>query len=55
MSLEIVFSDKTRQNGREFVVLRELRGQATLPRALPLQAAKAPGSLSRPSLVLNFH
>ena len=31
MSLQIVFSDKTRQNDREFVVLRELRGQATLP------------------------
>jgi hypothetical protein len=31
MSLEIVFSDKTRQSDREFVVLRELRGKATLP------------------------
>ena len=31
MSLRVVFSDKTRQNGREFVVLRELRAQATLP------------------------
>jgi hypothetical protein len=31
MSLEVVFSDKTRQNDREFVVLRELRAQATLP------------------------
>jgi len=30
-SLEIVFSDKTRQSDREFVVLRELRGQATFP------------------------
>jgi hypothetical protein len=31
MSLRIVFSDKTRPSGTEFVVLRELRGQATLP------------------------
>ncbi|KAF8267991.1 hypothetical protein EI94DRAFT_1246219 [Lactarius quietus] len=31
VSLEIVFSDKTRQNDSEFVVLRELRGIATLP------------------------
>ncbi|KAH8986276.1 hypothetical protein EDB83DRAFT_1170954 [Lactarius deliciosus] len=30
-SLEIVFNDKTRQSDREFVVSRELRGQATLP------------------------
>jgi hypothetical protein len=31
MSLEIVFSDKTQQSDKEFVVLRELRGKATLP------------------------
>ena len=31
MSLRVVFSDQTRQNGKEFVVLRELRAQATLP------------------------
>ena len=31
MSLEIVFCDKNRQDDREFVVLRELRGQATIP------------------------
>ena len=31
MSLEIVFSDKTRQDDSEFVILRELRGQARLP------------------------
>ena len=31
MSLEIVFSHKTRQSDREFVVLRELSWQATLP------------------------
>ena len=31
VSLEIVFSDKTRQSDGEFVVLRELRGKATLP------------------------
>ncbi|KAH9000980.1 P-loop containing nucleoside triphosphate hydrolase protein [Lactarius hatsudake] len=30
-SLEIVFNDKTRQSDREFVVSRELRGQAILP------------------------
>ena len=37
MSLGIMFSDKTRQNGREFVVLRELRAQATLP-SIPASA-----------------
>ena len=31
MSLQIVFSDNTRPSGEEFVVLRELHGQATLP------------------------
>ena len=31
MSLQIVFSDGIRPSGEEFVVLRELRGRATLP------------------------
>ena len=31
MSLRIVFNSKTRPRGKEFVVLRELRGSATLP------------------------
>ena len=30
MSLQIVFNDNSRQNGREFVILRELRGRATI-------------------------
>jgi len=30
MSLQIVFSDNTRPSGKEFVMLRELRGRATL-------------------------
>jgi hypothetical protein len=43
MSLEIVFSDKTRQNGREFVILRELRGQATLPSGPASAGSKGTG------------
>ena len=31
MSLKIIFSDSTRPSGEELVVLRELRGRATLP------------------------
>lgn len=31
MSLRIAFSNRTRSKGKEFVVLRELRGRATLP------------------------
>ena len=31
MSLQIIISDSTRPSDEEFVVLRELRGQATLP------------------------
>ena len=30
MSLRIVFNDNSRRNGREFVILRELRGRATI-------------------------
>ena len=30
MSLQIVFNDRSRRNGREFVIVRELRGLATL-------------------------
>ena len=31
MSLRLVFSDNTQSSGKEFVILRELRGRATLP------------------------
>jgi hypothetical protein len=33
MSLEIVLNDNTRPIDKEFVILRELRGRATLPRS----------------------
>lgn len=43
MSLEIVFRDKTRQNDREFVILRELRGKATLPSSPASAGSKGTG------------
>ncbi|KAH9005655.1 P-loop containing nucleoside triphosphate hydrolase protein [Lactarius hatsudake] len=48
--LQIVFSDNTRPSSREFVILRELRGRATLP-GRHVDSARPRKSLPRISLV----
>ncbi|KAN0127194.1 P-loop containing nucleoside triphosphate hydrolase protein [Lactarius tabidus] len=54
MSLEVVFSDKTRQNDREFVVLRELRAQATLPGTPASAGSEGTGVTVSPESGLEF-
>lgn len=42
-SLKIVFNDKTQQGDKQFVVLRELRGNATLPSSAASAASEGHG------------